>query len=618
MTDAVVTTLQVTPPLETTPKGLTKAFTATALMSDGRAVPVTDNTAVSWSTSDAGIATVVTGQTSGNGVAKGEAVGTVTITAKGVVGTETFTGTAQLTVTDAIAQSLEVTPKTASVAKGLTQQYQAVVTYSDNSSEDVTAETAITSWTSGSNASINATGLAKGESVGDAQITASGTYDGVTLSDTVTLTVTAAEIVSLEVTPETASIAKGQTQAYKAMANFTDSSTLDVTDDTNTSWVSSTNAASITLEGTEAIAKGDNVGDTVITATYNGQSDTADLTVTAAVLESIEVTPDPIEVGVGSDKMGTLTAIGSYSDGTTPDITSLVDWAGQDTAIATVETGGLVTGVASNSTTTTIATLDSVSSNEVTINVIKSLLSIQVSPDNITITEPSVPFNAGVTSQQLTALGKYDDGSTDDITQEVSWSVADETIAVISPNTGGSDGGVVSNGSVSNGITSATASLVGVTSNTLSISACSTLAGPCIDVFDAGSGKLYTSPPSTAYLDSVASTATNGFNSENGVYGPVGDFYLFSWVNANALCDTYNTLSLSNRTNWRLAEKDELKVELYDTFGDFFATRDWPTYAYNWSATADGSNHYRVNLRVGLVLSESEDRKLYVSCVSNP
>lgn len=420
VTDAVVTTLQVTPPLGTTPKGLTKAFAATALMSDGTTVPVTDNTAVSWSTNDADIATVVTGQTSGNGVAKGEAKGKVTITATGTVGGETFTGTAQLTVTDAIAQSLEVTPETASVAKGLTQQYSAVVTYSDNSREDVTAETAITSWTSGSNASINATGLAKGESVGDAQITASGTYDGVTLSDTVTLTVTAAKIVSLEVTPETASIAKGQTKTYKAMANFTDSSTLDVTDDTNTSWGSSTNAASITLEGTEAIAKGDNVGDTIITATYSGQSDTAALTVTAAVLESITVTPDPIDVGIGSEKTGTLTAMGYYSDGTEDDITTLVDWTGQDIEIATVDSGaangGLVTGVRSASTVTK-ATLDGIESNEVEINVVKTLISVSL--DQV----PVVELSDRTPSIALTATGLYDDGSTDDVTDLVTWTI---------------------------------------------------------------------------------------------------------------------------------------------------------------------------------------------------
>ncbi len=417
VTDAIVTALQVTPPLETTPKGLTKAFTATALMSDGTDVPVTDNVAVSWSTSDSAFATITTGQVSGNGVATGENVGKVTVIATGTVGGETFEGTAQLTVTNAVATSLAVTPADASVAKGLTQQYIATLTLSDDSTEDVTAEAA-TSWTSGSAATINAVGLAKGESVGEAQITASGTYDGVTLSDTQTLTVTAAEMTSLEVTPETAEIAKGRTQQFTAKAIFTDTSTQDVTAYADTSWVSSTNAASLS-GATAGLASGDNVGDTVVTATYNGFSDTADLTVTAAVLESIVVTPDPIEVGIGSDKTGTLTATGYYSDGTTPDITSLVDWTGQDTTIATVEAGGLVTGAFAGSTST-IATLEGISSNEVMIVVNKILISVSL--DQV----PAVELSDRTPSIALTATGTYDDGSTEDVTDSVTWTIGSQ------------------------------------------------------------------------------------------------------------------------------------------------------------------------------------------------
>ncbi|ELB2105534.1 Ig-like domain-containing protein, partial [Vibrio parahaemolyticus] len=274
-------------------------------------------------------------------------------------------------------------------------------------------------WTSGSNASINATGLAKGENVGDAQITASGTYGGVTLSDTVTLTVTAAEMTGLEVTPETAEIAIGQEQQFIATAIFTDTSTKDVTAYTETSWVSSTNAAS--LSGTIAgLSHGDNVGNAVITATYNGFSDTADLTVTDAVLESITVTPDPIEVGIGSDKTGTLTAKGHYSDGSTPDITSLVNWTTQNTDIATVDSGatngGLVTGVTPGPTVTK-ATLDDIESNEVVINVVKTLISVSL--DQV----PVVELSDRTPSIALTATGLYDDGSTEDVTDSVIWTI---------------------------------------------------------------------------------------------------------------------------------------------------------------------------------------------------
>ncbi|EOI6422946.1 DUF1566 domain-containing protein, partial [Vibrio cholerae] len=146
----------------------------------------------------------------------------------------------------------------------------------------------------------------------------------------------------------------------------------------------------------------------------------------------------------------------------------------------------------------------------------------------------------------------------------------------------------------------------------------STLAGVCIDIFDTGTGKLFTSSPSKAYLDSIGGSVTDGIHNESGTFGPSGDFYLFNWTNANALCTTYNTLSLGGRTNWRLATRDELKVELYDASGNMFTARGWPTVVIYWSATPDGSNYSRVSLYYGNVLSGSPSGKYYASCVSNP
>ncbi|WP_155516433.1 adhesion domain-containing protein, partial [Vibrio fluvialis] len=89
-------------------------------------------------------------------------------------------------------------------------------------------------------------------------------------------------------------------------------------------------------------------------------------------------------------------------------------------------------------------------------------------------------------------------------------------------------------------------------------------------------------------------------------------------TNANALCTTYNTLSLGGRTNWRLATRDELKVELYDASGNMFTARGWPTVIYYWSATAtpDGSNYYFVDLSNGYDTSDSPSYTNYASCVS--
>jgi hypothetical protein len=167
------------------------------------------------------------------------------------------------------------------------------------------------------------------------------------------------------------------------------------------------------------------------------------------------------------------------------------------------------------------------------------------------------------------------------------------------------------------GNTTLTATKDGIISNTVDVNVCS-LAGTCIDIFDTGSGKLFTNSPSVAYLDSIGGSATNGTHIENGGTGPSGAFYNFNWTNANALCTTYNTLSLGGRTNWRLATRDELKVDLYDAFGNMFTARGWPTNYYYWSTTPDGSDYYYVSLVIGDVDSINPSYTSYASCVSNP
>uniref|UniRef100_UPI0005EE8F35 Lcl domain-containing protein n=1 Tax=Vibrio hyugaensis TaxID=1534743 RepID=UPI0005EE8F35 len=132
------------------------------------------------------------------------------------------------------------------------------------------------------------------------------------------------------------------------------------------------------------------------------------------------------------------------------------------------------------------------------------------------------------------------------------------------------------------------------------------------------SGKLFTNSPSVAYLDSIGGSTTDGIATEVETTGPVGDFYRFNWTNANALCATYNTQNVGGRSNWRLAERDELKVELFDRFGNMLTARGWPTLITYWSVTARGSVYYLVNVGKGIVTVTEPSRGVYASCVSNP
>lgn len=66
---------------------------------------------------------------------------------------------------------------------------------------------------------------------------------------------------------------------------------------------------------------------------------------------SIAINPANGEAGVG----GTLQfeAFGTYSDGSSMGITSLVSWSSSNPSVATIQSGGLATGISVGTTTIT-------------------------------------------------------------------------------------------------------------------------------------------------------------------------------------------------------------------------------------------------------------------------
>ncbi|WP_210437808.1 Ig-like domain-containing protein, partial [Vibrio crassostreae] len=231
-----------------------------------------------------------------------------------------------------------------------------------------------------------------------------------------------------------------------------------------------------------------------------------------------------------------------------------------DTDTATVTSTGLLSGVEVGSTTVT-ATKDGVVSNAINVDVTAAVITaIQVTPATVNIAKGQ--------TQQLVAMATYSDATSSDVTNSVAWSPVDTDTATVTST------GLLSG--VASGSTTVTAMKGGITSNTVTVKVCD-FAGACIDIFDVGGGKLYTSSPSVAYLDSIGGeVATSGIATENGLFGPVGDFYKFNESDANVLCATYNANSLAERTNWRLATRSELRSDLYLKYGDMFVARGWP------------------------------------------
>src|SRR5207245_1934768 len=146
--------------------------------------------------------------------------------------------------------------------------------------------------------------------------------------------VSAAVLQSIGVTPANPSIAKGTTKQFTATGTYSDSSTQDLT--TQVTWTSATTSVATISNASgdrkRAVAVGS--GTATSSATLQDTSRSLVLTVTAAVLQAIGVTPANPSVAKGTTKQ--FTATGTYSDSSTQDLTTQVTWTSATTSVATI------------------------------------------------------------------------------------------------------------------------------------------------------------------------------------------------------------------------------------------------------------------------------------------
>ena len=158
-------------------------------------------------------------------------------------------------------------------------------------------------------------------------------------------------VVSVAVTPATATINMAATQQYVATASYADGSTRNVT--TLSSWVAGTPTVA-NIGPKTGLATGMNGGNSTITANFGTKSGTAALIVRPNLV-GIRVTPVTPTILTGATQQ--FVATGSYSDGTFAAITTPVTWAPSDILIANVSaTTGLATGLAPGQTLITATT----------------------------------------------------------------------------------------------------------------------------------------------------------------------------------------------------------------------------------------------------------------------
>jgi len=356
---------------------------------------------------------------------KGVAAGTTTITAAST--RWGITTSAPLTVTSATISSLAITPANPSVPKGATVQLAVTGTFSDNSTQDLTVDA---TWASGdvtvaTISDVLATkGLVTGINNGTASLTANITATFGSISDTTTVTVTNPVPVSIDITPANPTLLSITTTQFTATATYSDNSKSDIT--SLATWSSSAPSFATVDNGTTSPGKAFALssGTTQVKAAFAGITGTTNLKVTGGSLTSIAITPtSPMTLIKGNFLR--MTAIGSFSNGTTRDITRTLNWTSSNTnqvrlsGPAVSEPNGNLLWVDGYTTTTTPVTV-SASFGASTTNTSVSVIAPTLIPNSLIITPASADLTVGV-STRFKLTGTFNDGTVQDLTNVSTW-----------------------------------------------------------------------------------------------------------------------------------------------------------------------------------------------------
>ena len=306
---------------------------------------------ISWNSNAPGVATV-----SPSGLVSGVAAGNATITAT----SEGTDGTAAIIVSLATVPvaSVTVSPNPAGVAVGGTVQLTAVA--KDAAGNVLTGRSI--SWTSNATgvATVSATGLVTGVSAGNATITA--TSEG--KSGTAAATITAVPVASVTVSPNPAAVRVGGTVQLTAVTRDSVGTML-----TGRAIAWSSNATGVVTVSAAGRVTGVAAGSATITATSEGKSGTAAVTVTLAPVATVTVSPNPASVVIA----GTVQLAATLKDSAGTTLTGrVVTWASSAPAVATVSANGLVSGLAAGTATITARSETKSGSSNLTVTVVAS------------------------------------------------------------------------------------------------------------------------------------------------------------------------------------------------------------------------------------------------------
>ncbi len=282
VTGGHLTGITASPATTTMIKGTSSALTATGKFSNGTSRDITG--IVAWSVANTNIATVTS--PAGNLIwlnTSSTTSGTTTVTAS----YSTLSSTIDLTVTNLGVASIAISSGTMDLTVGTTARLNVMATLTDNTTQDVTANS---TWASSDAniASVDNTlsatiGRVNGVAAGSATITA--TYGGLHVTSLVTVKTRTVQSLAINAINTTTTVPGGQLP-MRATATYTDGTTQDVTE--NATW--SIDTPSVAILTTSSYQTGSNAplpmlvmgvgtGTATLSATFGGKTQTTTITV---------------------------------------------------------------------------------------------------------------------------------------------------------------------------------------------------------------------------------------------------------------------------------------------------------------------------------------------------
>lgn len=205
-----------------------------------------------------------------------------------------------------------------------------------------------------------------------------------------------------------ASVPAGLTTQLHATAHYSDSTTADVT--ATATWSSSAGAiASVDAAG---LVTTHAMGLASIVATVDTTAGSRTVTVDPAIVETL-VVGAPAVTPLAKGLTVQLVATGTFSDGTTGDVTDRATWATTNAGVATV-TGGLVTAVAASGTADISATMDAQRAAQTVTDAAAKAASLAITSGDVALAQHQ--------KAKLHATLTFTDGTTQDVTTTAAWS----------------------------------------------------------------------------------------------------------------------------------------------------------------------------------------------------